>query len=217
MMCFLQVVIVGRIAKARAYEVDLALEHLQYTCPGDLLLFDRGYPSYLLLATLIKLPKRHFVIRCSKKSEAQAQTLFKQDVVTSRMTTLKPPSSSKNKIKKLGLPEQITGSEVSVRLSTGELEVLVTSLADEKLYPTLMFKEIYYLRWGVECFYSVIKERLNLENFSGKTALSVKQDFHATLFLTSLESILTQFADEELAKKSANNKLRLPLEQYGVI
>ena len=70
---------------------------------------------------------------------------------------------------------------MSVRLSPYELEVLITSLIDEKLYPISTFKEIYNLRWGVESYYGIIKERLNLENFSGRTVLSIKQDFHATL------------------------------------
>jgi len=48
------------------------------------------------------------VIRCSKKSFAMAQALFKQDIVTSCVVTLQPPPSSKNEIKKLNLPKQIT-------------------------------------------------------------------------------------------------------------
>lgn len=128
-------------------------------------------------------------------------------MVSSRIVTLKPSPEKKKEFKKLGLLEQITVRFVSVRLSTGELEVLVTSLVDEKLYTTEIFKEIYHLRWGVESFYGLIKERLNLENFSGRTVLSVKQDFYATIFLSGLESILTQSADEQLAEKSSGNKL----------
>ena len=45
-----KVVLDGIIAKAKAYEVDLARDHLQHTRPGDLLLFDRNYPSYLFLS-----------------------------------------------------------------------------------------------------------------------------------------------------------------------
>jgi len=70
---------------------------------------------------------------------------------------------------------------VTVRLSTGELEILVTSLLDEEGYPTAAFKEIYNLRWGVETLYDVVKNRLSLENFSGKTAHAVLQDFHALI------------------------------------
>ena len=202
-----KIVLDSVIANAKAYEVDLALGHLQHTHPNDLLLFDRNYPSYRFLATLVKLPGSNEVIRCSRKSFTAARTLFEQDIVNSRIVTLKPSPDKKDEIRELDLPKQITVRFVSVRLSTGDLEVLVTSLVDEKLYPTEMFKEIYHLRWGVESFYGVIKERLNLENFSGKTVHSVQQDFYATIFLTGLESILTQHADKQLAEKSAGNKL----------
>lgn len=185
-----------------------ALGHLQQTRPGDLLLFDRGYPSYLFLANLMLLPGRHFVIRCSKGSFAAARELFEQDIVTSRVVTINPPHAKQKEIKALNLPEEITVRFVSVRLNTGELEVLVTSLLDEKEYPIEDFKEIYNLRWGVESFYGVIKERLELENFSGKTVLSVKQDFYSTIFLTGLESLTTQTADLRLAIKSECNVLK---------
>lgn len=40
------------LGSARAYEVDLAVKHLEYTQGNDLLLCDREYPSYRFLATL---------------------------------------------------------------------------------------------------------------------------------------------------------------------
>jgi hypothetical protein len=67
---------------------------------------------------------------------------------------------------------------------------------------------LYNLRWGVECFLGVLKERLKMDNFTGKTVISVKQDFFATMFLTCLESILTQTAESQLFKKSSQNKHR---------
>jgi hypothetical protein len=36
---------------------------------------------------------------------------------------------------------------VSLRLPTGELEVLATSLLDEALYPTQEFLPLYHRRW----------------------------------------------------------------------
>jgi hypothetical protein len=43
------------LGKARAYEVDLAVAQLMHTRPGDLLLLDRNYPPYRMLAE----PVRH--------------------------------------------------------------------------------------------------------------------------------------------------------------
>jgi len=64
------------------------------------------------------------------------------------------------------------------------------------------------LRWGIECLYGVIKERLKVDNFTGKTVISVKQDFYATIFLIGLESILTQQAEMQLFEKSRQNQHR---------
>jgi len=71
-----------------------------------------------------------------------------------------------------------------------------------------MFKELYHLRWGVECFLGVLKERLKIDNLTGKTVHSVKQDFFATLFIMGLESILTQTAEVQLFDKYRQNKHR---------
>ncbi|TGO02389.1 hypothetical protein PN36_25800 [Candidatus Thiomargarita nelsonii] len=64
------------------------------------------------------------------------------------------------------------------------------------------------MRWGIECIYGVIKERLKIDNFTGKTVISVKQDFYATIFLIGLESILTQQAEMQLFDKSRQNQHR---------
>jgi len=201
-----KVVISSELAPAKAYEVDLAINALPETTSQDLLLFDRNFPSYLFLATLTQ-KKRQFVIRCSKSSFKVARELFQQDRVDSRIVTLTPAHDKKNKIKTLGLDMAITVRFVAIRLQTGELEVLVTSLLDEEEYPTEEFKVIYNMRWGVETLYDVLKIRLSLENFSGQTAEAVRQDFYAAVFLTGLESHLTLPTDKELADRSESNQL----------
>ena len=65
------------LSKARAYEVDLAIKHLEYSSDNDLLLYDRNYPSYFHLATLFKF-NRKFVIRCSTMSFKQANVKRKR-------------------------------------------------------------------------------------------------------------------------------------------
>ena len=196
------------LAKAHAYEVDLAIDHLKYITPGDLLMCDRNYPEYRFVATLSVLKQKkgnEFVIRCSESSFKQARLLFANDGVDSVVVTLKPCHAKKKQIAELGLPMEITVRFVRVVLDTGDAEVLVTSLLDETKYPTSIFKGLYNLRWGVETFYGRIKGRLNLENFSGRTVEAVKQDFYATIFISSIESVLTEDAEIELQVKSVTN------------
>jgi len=117
----------------------------------------------------------------------------------SQIVTLFPPNIKETR--ELGLPTQIKVRFVRLKLDTGETEILVTSLIDEDLYITSDFKELYNLRWGIETFYSIVKTRLSLENFTGKSAESVKQDFYATIYITGLESILTAVLIKNWKKK----------------
>ena len=108
------------------------------------------------------------------------------------------PADQRAALRALGLPLQIVVRFVSLRLSTGELEVLVTTLLNETIYPTAEFHELYHYRWGIETYYGDLKGRLDLENFSGLTAEAVRQDFHAAVLLCNLESLLTGPASQTL-------------------
>ncbi len=184
------------LGRADAYEVDLALDHLAHTGPTDVLVMDRNYPSYRMLAELTQR-ERHFVIRCSAASFGAARRLLRGEGPDSQVVTLTPCAAQAPLMRQLGLPQALTVRFVRVRLSTGEWEVMVTSLRDEVAYPTVGFLELYHGRWSVETFYGVLKTRLDLENFSGLGAEAVRQDFHVTVYLTGLESILTETAQAQ--------------------
>jgi hypothetical protein len=181
----------GRLEPSSLGEVDLAIEQLAQAAPGDVLINDRGFTGYRYLAWHHHRGLHH-ISRCSTASFAAAQELFRMNRAgRSKVVKLFPPAAEKALCKKLGLPLELTVRFVSVRLSTGELEVLATSLLDEVLYPTKEFLTVYHWRWNHETFYGVMKGRLDLENFSGQTAEAVRQDFHSTLLLCNLESVLT--------------------------
>jgi hypothetical protein len=123
---------------------------------------------------------------------------------TLRKTAL-PADDQRREIKTLGLPMSLQVRFVRVVLPNGEFEVLVTSLLDEMQFPTSAVGELYHLRWGVETLSGVVKTRLQLEHFSGLTVESVRQDFYATIFITNLESVLTEEATVQLEKKTSKN------------
>jgi hypothetical protein len=190
------------LGRAKAYEVDLAINHLAHTKTNDLLTMDRNYPSYRMLAELNQ-HQRDFVIRCSASSFTVARQMLKGEGADSQIVTLTPCAQQMPLIHKLNLAVSLTVRFVRVRLKTGEYEVLVTSLQDDFLYPTADFLELYRLRWGIETFYGLLKTRLELENFTGIGVEAIKQDFYATVFLSGLESLLTDAAQAQLdAKKT---------------
>jgi hypothetical protein len=95
---------------------------------------------------------------------------------------------------------------LSLRLPTGELEVLATSLLDERAYPSQEFGPLYALRWGIETFYGLLKGRLGLENFTGESLEAVRQDFFSCVFLSNVESVLSASAQQELTAGDAQRR-----------
>jgi hypothetical protein len=189
------------LGKARDSEVDLAIaHHLPPTKENDLLIFDRNYPSYLLMALLVS-SERKLVRRCSASSFATARQMLQGQGTDDQTVTLTPHHTKVEPVRFHDWPEAVKVRLVRVMLSTGEYEVLVTNLLDTPTFPTEEFQAIYHRRWGVEGFYNRLKSRLNLENFTGKTAQAVYQDCYAAVYLTGLETLLTGDVNQSLAEK----------------
>lgn len=193
-----QVVLQGFFVPGSQGERSLAVEHLQTLDPQDIAILDRGFCSYELLAHFQARP-RWLVCRCPRSSFAVVNRLFQENQAgRSVVATLRVHHEDRKAIREAGLPEEITLRFVTVRLSTGELEVLATNLMDETLYPTSDFGPLYHFRWSIETYYGRIKGRLERENFTGRTPEALRQDVQATLFLSNLESVLTRSTDDQV-------------------
>lgn len=182
-------------------EVALASQQLEWFGPGDVEINDRGFSGYLYFARLVQRGA-HFVGRCSSGSFLAAQELFRAHRANqSRIVWLFAPPDQKAECRRLGLPLKMKVRFVSLRLPTGELEVLATSLLDEALYPTEEFLTVYHWRWGHETFYLMLKGRLETENFSGRTVEAIRQDVQAAVLLANLESLLSEPAQADLTAR----------------
>ena len=186
-------------------ERRLAQQHLKHTNKNDLTIYDRGYPSYELFAEINETS--NYLMRIRNNSFYKVKFLFdKHSKIKDTILEIKAPKKIKNELIKNNLPLTMKIRFVQVLLSTGEIEVLATNILDSNILATSDFKELYALRWGIETFYHIIKNRLLLENFTGYTALSVKQDFYITMFLSNYESLLSYDVNIELKEKIQNNK-----------
>lgn len=196
----------GRLESSRVGEVSLAIEQAALLAPGDVAINDRGFTGFRYLAEHAR--RGVYVIgRCSRGSFAGAQELFRLNRAgRSGVTKIFAPKDERAPLKRLGLPLELTVRFVSLRLPDGKLEVLVTTLLDETLYPTEEFLDVYHCRWNHESFYHLLKSRLDLENFSGETVEAVRQDFHAAVLLCNIETVLTQPASAAVEEHSAQHK-----------
>ena len=171
-------------------ERDLATEHLEYfkkyKQAKDIIIFDRGYPSGAMIKYLDTNGFK-YLIRMQKSFNIEIDSTDKNDFYIT-----------------------IQGRKVRVVklvLKTGEIETLITNLG-RKAFKTSEFKALYHLRWGIETKYNSIKNKLDIENFSGKTIVTVLQDFYATLFLSNISASIKAEADEEIKEATAGKELK---------
>ncbi len=191
------------IAPKSIGERELAAKHFQHLEESDLVLLDRGYPAFWLFS-LILFHKANFCSRISCKKWKIIRQFMKSGH-REQVIMLHIPTTSIAACRKLQLDTQpIRLRLVRVELDSGESEVLVTSLTDTEKYPHHLFAELYHDRWPIEEDYKVMKCRIEVENFSGKSPLSVYQDFHAAVFSKNITAILVASARERVAKTTAS-------------
>ena len=189
----------------RTADITAAQEHLAALAPGDILMADRGFISFALFAEIVA-KKADFVIRL-KESTYQNYYQFSTETATDDVTANIPcPDHFKNKP---NMPISLPIRFIRVVLADGEIEVLATSLLDPKKYPSKEFKKLYYKRWRIETFFQTLKSRLAVDNFTGRTVESIKQDFFSTLFVSGLETILSAEVNKELATKNTRHQQKV--------
>ena len=87
-----------------------------------------------------------------------------------------------------------------------ETEILLTNLYEEPIYPREIFKDLYFKRWGIETNYDVVKNILEIENFSGYSEEIILQDIYSTMFLKNYQSLLKEELEEELENRYRTRK-----------
>ena len=193
-----QVTIDAQIAPYKESEKDLLELHLEKTEKGDLLLLDRGYPSislmYLLIAKGIE-----FCIRMKEDWWLSVKD-FTESGEKERIVEFNLPKKDRKKLSDYPelIDKPIKCRLIKIELEDGSIEILCTSLIDCEQYKYADFEELYHYRWNEEEAYKLLKSRVELENFSGKTARAIKQDFHAKIFLMSLCAIFSHPIEEKV-------------------
>lgn len=194
--------------KKKSGEKALLEGHMDKLKAKDLLLLDRGYPS---IALFFQLQAREvdFCVRM-KGSWWNAVREFRNSEAKETIVSFALPEKDKSKLKDSPewLEKEIKCRLLKIELDSGEIEILCTSLVDFEKYPHEQFKELYHYRWNEEEAYKLLKSRVELEDFSGKTATAVKQDFHAKIFLLTLSAAYAHPIEERVRKEFKADKQR---------
>ena len=195
------------IAPCKTGEKALAAEHIEHISPADLVLFDRGYAAFWLFQLILR-KKANFCARLPTDVWTKVVGDFLETDLKEQIIDLEPSFEAKKACEELGLPT----TPIKVRLlridfDNDEFEVLITSLLDTKCFPYKLFKDLYHKRWPVEEQYELLKSRIEIGNFTGKSVLAIKQDFYARVFMSNLTAMLAFPIHDQIAEKHKDAKL----------
>jgi len=191
----------GILSPLKVGEGVSAIEHLHYSEENDLIIYDRGYPSFNLIFEHTER-KIEFLIRV-KKDFSNVIRAFYESGNKSEVVKIYPGKNTKIIDKSYDKETFIEIRLVRVELPKSEDEILMTSLKDTEQFPNSIFKKLYALRWGVETFYDEFKNKLKAEYFSGYSKQCIQQDFHAALFVSNVQSLIVGEINEELKEKTS--------------
>jgi len=187
-------IIDASITKFRTSEREMAKQHInelnnRKLINNSIVIFDRGYPSYDMFDYLNDR-KLFFLMRVSSSFKI-IQAISSEDCIFEY--------KSKGELKKVRV--------IKIKLSDDTTEILVTNIFDEVITKP-QFKELYFLRWGVECKYKELKSSIEIEEFSGTKPIAIEQDFYASIYISMVASLIKKDADAAIANDNDNKNLK---------
>ena len=149
----------------------------------SLVLFDRGYPDAKFLAFL-QASGIHFLMRCKRKWNHVVDETQSDDFT-------------------LELNQEVSLRVIRVLLPSGESETLLTNLFD---LPHEQFMPLYFRRWPIETKYDILKNKLELCNFTGCSPNAIRQDFWASIHLANIAAAAKAEADLAIQVSRADSE-----------
>lgn len=185
-------VIDAQIGSIGISERDYAIKNLAHfssICDEkDIVIFDRGYPSRDMIATLSEMGCKYLMRlqdSCFKGVKENSSNDFLITV------------STKTNIYSVRV--------VRVLLKSGEVETLITNLSEDE-FSANDFLGLYFLRWGIETIYDTLKNKLLIEKFAGRSSTAVLQEYYATMFVLNCIAAMSATVNRKLLSSKADCK-----------
>jgi hypothetical protein len=174
----------------------------------NLIIADRGYESYNVLANFLETDNVDFLCRVKQGIGCMAEIKKLPMMPFDRDISITVATTQTNEDKRNGYRFIQTGSKkgkvnsnktiisrwdfespypmnfrvVRFMLDTGKYETVVTSL-DRKEFPSDLIKKLYNLRWGIETSFRELKYAIGLVNLHSKKDELIQQEIFASLIM----------------------------------
>ena len=189
---------------SHADERKVALEHLQALTRDDVVVYDRGYFSYMMLYQHVTAGV-HAVFRIPPNTFSVIEEFVdsnKTDQVVTLMPTKKVKSDMASINPRIKLPPVKLRMIKYVRSET--TYILGTTFLDDAKYKAEEFPNVYHSRWGVEELYKISKILIDVEEFHSRTERGVRQELFAHFVLITMNRLFTNNVENVLNPNQHN-------------
>ena len=202
------------IKDCREGEKELAKKNIEnagkiINLENCIIIFDRGYPGIDLIWYLEKLKIKYIFRLQTKMYEKEKNSMKSNDewielnVSGDRLRKV-IEEEVKNELKK---QKTLKVRMSKVVLDTGEIEYLLTNISEDIIAPEEM-KKTYFKRWQIEIGYDILKNKLHLENFTGRTKITIEQDFYAQIYTFNVLQDIKNTNTRRIQEKQKNKNLK---------
>lgn len=197
------IMIDAQIGQYTASEKELGLRNIlnmvnMFKDKKIMIIFDRGYISAELLLILLKLDVTFlFRVQSGRYEDEKASMKSNDDIVRFEINKSRKRRMSNEILQLAESIDEIHIRSTKIILNTGEEEYLFSNIPFED-FNTDEIGNLYSKRWKIETAYDVIKNKLYVENFSGKKEIIIEQDFYAQMLLLNMIQDLKNDANRRL-------------------
>lgn len=188
------------IVDSKGSEREEAARLLKYLpTKKNLILFDRGYPSFELIHLLTSMKNTAFIFRCYTTSTFNVITDFADKGLDQGELLMAPtdnfltniPKENRKKIKpiKLRIIRMVSPSD-------GTVSVLLTNLHNKSKFSSQDIIDLYFKRWEVEVYYRDEKIILDAIKFHSRTVNGVLQEMYAIAIMSVLARTIIHLSSE---------------------
>jgi hypothetical protein len=191
-------------------ERKIAINHLRSLVPNDVVVYDRGYFSYIMLNCHMQ-QRIHAVFRIQNNTYKVIDEFMRSND-TDKIVIIDPSKQRQEEIISKMPSIKIIPIELRlIKYTVSETTYIIgTTLLDKNTYSIHELSDVYHSRWGIEELYKISKNLIDVEEFHAQSDRGVKQELFAHLVLITMNRIFSNkiengFISEDINSNKKNN------------
>lgn len=194
------------IATTRTAEFSMIQNMLDNTAmDNSILILDRGFSKYYFYKMLMDKGLNFCIRQKTSAHDFSAQVLHNTE--DDFITKWYPSQAERATCYQKGIePSPISVRVTKIALTSGETEILITSLLNKETISLQDLKELYHLRWNIEEAFKLLKPQMKLEQFGCRKADGIYQEFYAHIIMMNITALIGNLSQSVIEKRTEGRK-----------